>query len=59
MLASTFSVILGVLESPEDFGSSEELYDAVGGMIVEAAGEGVEEDGVQEICDRLFGLMKG
>jgi len=29
----------GVLQSPEDFSSSEELFDVVGGMILEA-GEG-------------------
>ena len=52
---------LGVLESPEDFESSEDLYEAVGGMIVEAAGEEGEEgeEVVHWICEQLFSLMQG
>lgn len=54
----------GVLESPEDFESSAELYDAVGGMILEAAGthsekEEAEEGSVHWICDQLFSAMQG
>ena len=51
-----------MLESPEDFSSCEELYDAVGGMIIETVereegeGEGVE---VQWICEQLFSVMQG
>jgi ATP-binding cassette subfamily F protein 3 len=49
------------LESPEDFESSEDLYEAVGGMIVEAAGEEGEEgeEVVRWICEQLFSLMQG
>lgn len=55
---------VGVLESPEDFESSAELYDAVGGMILEADGshsekEETEEGSVQWICDQLFSAMRG
>lgn len=61
MAATTY---VGVLKSPEDFESSEELYDAVGGMILEAAGNGVrevgtEEDAVHWICDQLFSIVQG
>ena len=48
----------GVLQSPEDFSSSEELFDAVGGMILEA-GEGAVEETVKEICHRLYHVMQG
>lgn len=55
---------VGVLESPEDFESSAELYDAVGGMILEATGshsekEESEEGSVHWICDQLFSAMQG
>lgn len=55
---------IGILESPEDFESSAELYDAVGGMILGVAASGseegeLEEDSVRWICDQLFSAMQG
>ena len=49
----------GILESPEDFSSSAELYEAVGGMILESGGEEAEEKRVQELCDDLFRVIQG
>lgn len=54
-----YNAILGVLESPEDFSSSAELYEAVGGVILEAGGEGTQEKRVQELCDNLFRVIQG
>ena len=66
---ATYGMSIGVLESPEDFESSDDLYEAVGGMIGEAAagpeereGEGEEEEvelHIRWICDQLFSAMKG
>ena len=61
-LLKTLHCMTGVLESPEDFESSEELYDAVGGMIVGAVGGEEEEEGEVEvhwICEQLFSIMRG
>ena len=44
--------------SPEDFDNCEELFDAVGGVIMEA-GEGAREEEVREICQRLYQVMRG
>ena len=52
----------GVLESPEDFDSSDDVYDAVGGVILEASGHSADEDGerkVRELCERMFASLKG
>ena len=52
-------VSAGVLESPEDFESSEELYEAVGGMIEGALGEDEEERDVHILCQQLFSIALG
>ena len=51
-------VSAGVLESPEDFESSEDLYDAVGDMIEGAMGEGEERD-IHLLCQQLFSTALG
>lgn len=49
----------GILESPEDFESSEDVFDAVGGVMLESAEEVGEEERVRELCDKLFAIMRG
>ena len=49
----------GVLESPEDFESSEELYEALGGMIEGALGEDEEGRDVHFLCQQLFSIALG
>ena len=44
--------------SPEDFDSCEELFDAVGAMMIEAV-DGAGEEKVKEICQRLYQIMRG
>ena len=51
-------MFLGILDSPEDFDSSEELYDAVGGVLLEVGGVNGEEH-VRELCERLYIALKG
>ena len=48
-----------MLKSPEDFESSEELYEAVGDMIEGAVGEGEGEGDVHILCERLFSIILG
>ena len=51
---------LGVLESPEDFESSEELFDAVGGVLLESLGASKDdEDKVREVCEQLYNVLCG
>jgi hypothetical protein len=52
----------GILESPEDFDSSEELFDAVGSVLLESLG--ADEDGeegakVRRVCDELYSVLCG
>ena len=52
----------GVLESPEDFDSSDELFDAVGSVLLESLGADEEgEDGakVRGVCDELYTVLCG
>ena len=53
-----FIFLLGILDSPEDFDSNEELYDAVGGVLLEVGGDNGEEQ-VRELCERLYVVLKG
>ena len=49
--------ILGVLEhGADDFETVDDLYDAIGDMLLEVDGKG--EDDIREICDRLMEVMK-
>lgn len=57
-LSEAIRTTAGVLESPEDFESSEELYEAVGAMIEGAVGEGEERD-VHVLCQQLFSIALG
>ena len=52
----------GVLESPEDFESSDELFDAVGSVLLESLGADEQgEDGakVRGVCDELYTVLCG
>ena len=52
----------GVLESPEDFDSSDELFDAVGSVLLESLGadeEGEEGAKVRGVCDELYSVLCG
>lgn len=50
----------GILESPEDFDNSDELFDAVGSVLLESLGsDGGEEDKVREVCDHLYAVLCG
>ena len=48
----------GVLESPEDFESSEDVYEAVGGVL-EGAAEGTTEKAVRDLCQQLYSALRG
>ena len=52
----------GVLESPEDFDSPEELFDAVGSVLLESLGVDEQEEGgtkVKRVCDELYDVVCG
>jgi len=49
---------VGVLESPEDFESSEDVYEAVGGVLQGAAEDTTEKD-VRDLCQQLFSALRG
>ena len=53
-----FILHVGVLESPEDFESSEDVYDAVGGVLQGAAEDTTEKD-VRDLCQQLFSALRG
>ena len=51
-----------MLESPEDFDTSEELYDAVGSVLLESLGaDEHEEEGakVRRVCNELYTVLCG
>ena len=48
----------GVLESPEDFESSEDVYEAVGGVL-QGAAEGTTEEAVRDLCQLLYSALRG
>ena len=48
---------LGVLESPDDFEASEDVYDAVGGVLLECVES--DEDEVKGFCKTLYALLTG
>ena len=50
----------GVLESPEDFETSDELFDAVGSVLLESLGTAEDEgDKVRGVCDQLYAVLCG
>uniref|UniRef100_A0A0V0G5K9 ATP-binding cassette sub-family F member 3 n=1 Tax=Triatoma dimidiata TaxID=72491 RepID=A0A0V0G5K9_TRIDM len=54
-----YQYVEGVLTNGiDDFEDSDELYDAVGGVLHEV-GDGRSEDEIREICGRLLSLMRG
>ena len=53
-------VFPGVLESPEDFDNEDELFDAVGSVLLESLGfADQEEDKVREVCSQLYAILCG
>ena len=58
MVGHSFILLLGILESPEDFDSSDDVYDAVGVVLLEGV-EHAEEGQIRELCERLYAVMKG
>lgn len=51
--------IADILESgSEDFESGEEIYDAVGSILVEVAGD-EGDDKIIDLCNQLMGALKG
>ena len=51
--------IADILESgSEDFESGEEIYDAVGSILAEVAGD-EEDDKIIDLCNQLMGALKG
>ena len=51
--------IADVLESgSEDFESGEEIYDAVGSILAEVAGDEGDEK-IIDLCNQLMGALKG
>lgn len=55
-----FDYLEGVLDGgKEDFTTCDEVYDAVGEMLLQIAGDTKDEDEIREICARLLHVMKG
>ncbi|KAK8780432.1 hypothetical protein V5799_018231 [Amblyomma americanum] len=55
-----FDYLEGVLDGgKEDFSTCDEVYDAVGEMLLEIAGDTKDENEIREICARLLHVMKG
>lgn len=55
---ATFGLpVSGVLESPDDFEASEDVYDAVGGVLLECVESNEEE--VKGFCETLYALLSG
>ena len=51
--------IADILESgSEDFESGEEIYDAVGSILAEVAGD-EGDDKIIDLCNQLMGALKG
>ena len=51
--------IADILESgSEDFESGEEIYDAVGSILAEVAGD-EGDDKINDLCNQLMGALKG
>lgn len=51
-----------MLESPEDFDTAEELFDAVGSVLLESLGaneQGEEGARVRGVCDELYTVLCG
>lgn len=49
-----------MLESPEDFDSSGDLFDAVGGVLLESLGATEDEEHrVREVCEQLYEVLCG
>ena len=59
MIPKCLSVHAGILDSPDDFDSSTDVYDAVGGVIQEASGSEESEEVIRELCDQMFAALKG
>ena len=55
---STVLLHAGVVESPEDFESSEDVYEAVGGVL-QGAAEGTTEKAVRDLCQQLYSALRG
>merc|ERR1712002_655545 len=49
--------INGVIDDSDEFETTEELYDAIGVMLQEAARDKPHEE-IYQICEQLMGLMK-
>lgn len=53
-----YQYVEGVLSNGvDDFEDSDELYDAIGGLLHEVADEKTEEE-IKNICNKLLGIMK-
>ena len=48
-----------MLESPDDFNSSEDVYEAVGSVLLESSGDPTDEEGIRDLCVLLFGVLRG
>ena len=53
-----YSLHTGVLGSPEDFESSEDVYEALGGVL-QGAAEDTSEKAVRDMCRRLYTVLRG
>lgn len=47
-----------MLGSPEDFESSEDVYDAVGEILLDSTGR-ADEEGIRRFCDVLHRMLHG
>jgi len=53
-----YSLYAGVLGSPEDFDSSEDVYEVLGGVL-QGVAEDTSEKVVRDMCRQLFTVLKG
>ncbi|KAL5491328.1 hypothetical protein EMCRGX_G016598 [Ephydatia muelleri] len=56
---AVFDYVCGVLESPDDFNSSEDVYEAVGSVLLDSSQDPTDEEGIRDLCALLLGALKG
>ncbi len=57
-LVSLYINTTGVLQTPDDFDDSGDVYDAVGGVLCDSL-QSTNEDAVQLLCSRLYSILIG
>ena len=48
-----------MLESTDDFNTTEDVYDAVGSVLLESSQDPTDEEGIRDLCALLLGVLRG